>query len=557
MITKEKLVKTINEIFPYSKPFTGQIEAIIEICESFIFENKKHVILDAPTGSGKSVIAWTIMNTLHQLGIIRKGQVITTTKALQTLYTTSFPEMNSLKAKTNYHCPHGQGCYLSPECKMHTKINGCKSKEECPYVLARETWCDRSTFRLTNTSFMLEAGSSLVKDGGRFADFMVIDEAHRLEEMIIEHSKFIFSTHVINEVSMINSYIPSNNLHSAIIRLLNYLGQKSYNSEGHMSIYDEETKNLVKNLSEELVEFSQKILEYCNSLDPRDKEDEKAIEYLNQSLEVINSMYENTILLLEHIELGTRFNIYINTGYLEIKIIDARVSSINSLFSKSDKFLHMSGTICGYEYHISKLGINKDEAKFIKIDNHIPENNRTIRALGNFRIRGNDYNSNQKAIVYVDRILDHYYNQHGFIFCPSYEMCETYYKYSSHQKRLRLPSNTEEAFEILSKDDDSVVISPALIEGIDLKGDMCRFQIIPRIPYLYLGDDIVKIKLQTEPEFYYRTTIMKLVQICGRGIRGVDDYCDTYIFDQTFKSLITRNNEYVPDWFEKAIKWYF
>lgn len=556
MVTEEILKSTIQSNFPYLIPFEGQLETVYEICHAFINEGKQHVILDAPTGSGKSVIAWTVIKTLSELNFIRRSSTITTTKALQNLYTTSFPEMKLLKSKVNYECPFGRGPYMSGECRVHVKVFGCKPREKCPYVQAREEWRFRAKHRNTNTAFMLEACGTLVKENECFTDFMVIDEVHRLEELIINHAHLEFFTRPFADVASVNSALPYQESHVSIIRLLNHLGAKSSSNKQKLVIVDQEIRELAAKVNYEVTETSEQILKYISVLNPEDNEDNRAIEFLSQLLLEISSIH-NSAETLSKLGDGSRLHINISEGYLEVKVIDASVVSEDSLFSKGKKFLHMSGTVCGYNYHLEKLGINPELAKFIQVKNHIPVKNRIIHALGNFRIRSNDYEANKGAIEFVDKIIAHYKGKHGFIFCPSYDMCEVYYNHSKFKDRLVIPETMDEAAALMKEDNDKVLISPALIEGIDLKGDMCRFAVIPRIPYLYLGDDIVNIKWSTEPEFYYRTTIMKLVQVCGRGVRGIDDSCDTYILDSSMKILMERNSEYVPGWFKEAIKWYF
>ena len=75
-----------------------------------------------------------------------------------------------------------------------------------------------------------------------------------------------------------------------------------------------------------------------------------------------------------------------------------------------------------------------------------------------------------------------------------------HHKISNHiienikSKRL-LTHDSNNRDEILNKHIHSkkptVLISPSMEEGVDLKGDKSRFQIICKIPYTYLGDQLI------------------------------------------------------------------
>jgi len=45
-----------------------------------------------------------------------------------------------------------------------------------------------------------------------------------------------------------------------------------------------------------------------------------------------------------------------------------------------------------------------------------------------------------------------------------------------------------------------------------------------------------------------------LIQTTGRGVRGDDDRCDTYILDSNFSDLLKYNSHMIPKYFTDAIK---
>lgn len=99
-------------------------------------------------------------------------------------------------------------------------------------------------------------------------------------------------------------------------------------------------------------------------------------------------------------------------------------------------------------------------------------------------------------------------------------------------------------------------------EGVDLPGDLCRFQIIFKLPYLPFEDSWIhkrKNVYEDGKNWYRYKMITKLIQSYGRGIRFEGDYCKTYILDNRLYEVIyedLENNEIIPKYFINAIENY-
>ena len=92
-------------------------------------------------------------------------------------------------------------------------------------------------------------------------------------------------------------------------------------------------------------------------------------------------------------------------------------------------------------------------------------------------------------------------------------------------------------------------------EGVDLPYDKCRFQIIYKVPFPYLGDKQINLRQKRDKRWYAYKTVMTIMQAYGRGMRAEDDYCTTYVLDKDilmlFKSPLYRS--LIPDFFKEAI----
>ena len=116
--------------------------------------------------------------------------------------------------------------------------------------------------------------------------------------------------------------------------------------------------------------------------------------------------------------------------------------------------------------------------------------------------------------------------------------------------------NREEVLNYFEEDENPLVlVSPSMSEGVDLPYDKCRFQVIYKIPFPYLGDKQVDMRRRRDQKWYAYKTVMTLMQAYGRGMRAEDDSCYTYILDSDV-NMILKSPLYrslIPDFFKEAI----
>jgi len=99
----------------------------------------------------------------------------------------------------------------------------------------------------------------------------------------------------------------------------------------------------------------------------------------------------------------------------------------------------------------------------------------------------------------------------------------------------------------------TVLISPSLHLGVDLKDDLSRFQIIVKVPYPDLTDKRIGKMKERDPKWYTWNTVLRLVQAYGRSIRNDEDSATTYILDSSISYLLKNAHDIVPKWFTEAI----
>lgn len=99
-----------------------------------------------------------------------------------------------------------------------------------------------------------------------------------------------------------------------------------------------------------------------------------------------------------------------------------------------------------------------------------------------------------------------------------------------------------------------VLVASGMAEGVDLVGDLARWQVLTKVPYPSLEDPFVAAKAEADPAWYSRKAVTAVLQAYGRVCRGPKDHGATYMCDSKFRELY-RNCRYMfPNWFQDALR---
>ena len=104
------------------------------------------------------------------------------------------------------------------------------------------------------------------------------------------------------------------------------------------------------------------------------------------------------------------------------------------------------------------------------------------------------------------------------------------------------------------KEGPAVLLTPSGFEGLDLVGDLSRYQIILKAPFGSLGEARMKHILKIYPDIYSILCTMKLVQGAGRSVRGPEDWAKTYFLDTNIQRLWTaKTNEWADEFLPRFV----
>jgi Rad3-related DNA helicase len=78
-------------------------------------------------------------------------------------------------------------------------------------------------------------------------------------------------------------------------------------------------------------------------------------------------------------------------------------------------------------------------------------------------------------------------------------------------------------------------------EGVDLHGELSRFQVVCKVPYPYLGDPLIRKRMNKFSGWYPMQVAKTIVQAVGRSVRSKDDKAVTYILDGDWYNFLRKN----------------
>lgn len=528
-------MKELDALFPYESFNPGQKETIVKII-SALKKGAKHVIVEAPTGVGKSAIAVTVHRFLGLIDNRAMSTIVTGTKALQDQYADEF-KISDLRGRMNYGCNVTKGItYGSTSCKKAVTSGQCKDVYGCPYVSVRDQWVQRSDFRMTNSSFIIRAPAEMLTaqttKGDSSTQLMIIDECHELPHAVIEHSTAKLAKSMIPTAA--KKYGDSfTNLFDDLMEVISSI---QLGSAFNLADVDKSRK---------VQAFYGKIVEVMASVKDRVQSGDISLYALYEELSELCSSISPLVIHASSEWILTELEPKVSCT---IKPVYANQLAPIKVFNKANQFLHISATICGIDDYCESLGINRSEAVFISVDNPIPSEQRSTYLYTNICVNAS---TQPKSIASeIDAIISNRDSkENGIIHTVSFRLAQDIIGASKYKKRMIVSNDRAEIMRLMSIPRGSIIVSPSLETGYDFKGDMARWQIIAKVPYLYIGDMWVKLNMNRSESWYARQAIIRLIQASGRVVRGVSDFGDTYIIDGNATKLIHKWNDIIPEWY--------
>ena len=502
----EPLPAWVKEIRPH------QYQAVLEIKEAFD-EGLEMVVVSAPTGSGK-----TLLGELARRIIGERGLYVCNGLALQDQFVRDF-HAPVLKGRRNYPTVHepdmtaddcfGKLCLLCPD------------RMSCPYEIAKDA-ARKGNPAVLNTAYFLGESNGpglMARDRG----LVVMDEADTIEAELMRWAEFKVTGGAAGRLGM---SIPRKGVHWPTIMtwLADYVGR-----------------------------LKRKI----STLDSR--EDAKEIRKLRSRIEHADIMF----LKAGDEGVAEWVRVYDRSQALILKPIMVDRIASQFLWRHGKRWLLMSATVIGAEQMLADLGWTKPW-RLVEVESTFPVEHRPVYPLPAALMtrKGREAGEWDKAVRALELVLDKHPDERVLVHTVSYELAGLIVaglEEGTHGSRLTTYRGADERTRALARyraAEGGVLVAPSMDRGVDLPGELCRVQVVMKLPHPYLGDAQVNARLrETEGgELWYQLeTIRTLVQMTGRGVRSAEDWATTYVLD---KQLVFKWDDWVrwlPEWWADAV----
>jgi len=524
-------------------PRSSQVRLINEINWA-IKEGYKNIILEAGTGTGKSAIATTLANMYDD------SYILTMTKQLQEQYLDDFGGMLvEIKGRGNYKCNYKGNCDFC--IKAEYKLKRCS---DCEYQIAFKKAVDAENV-ITNYDYLYYAGVASQMLDPR--ELLILDEAHNLERKMLMLSSCELNREYISTKFGIDIFEPI------------MYGTKSINDlKRNPKYWSELCKDLIKECKKRIKKIEGDVDKSVQvTLDEFESNPSKYsnFDYVEkQNLEQDIKTFAEIDLGLAHDELiidlpdkDTILNndMNISAEFKPFSVVD----DTESLLSMGNIRIFLTGTLGSKDKFCEWNNINPDETYYIYEKSPFELENRPIYTdfvgrLSGYRGKRPNW-KNKRAILKIKELLDKHKNEKGVIHTSSNEQAFWIMDQLKGYPFLFVGGEDRNIVlkEFTQSKENLILIGASIKDGVDFKGDLCRFQIIFKIPYPQLNEQ-VKYRRDLDPKWFYYQAVMALMQAYGRGIRDMDDWCVMYIIDSSFKELFDYNRGFFNEYFIEAVQ---
>lgn len=528
-----------KKYFPLDRPRAEQERAIEYILDQLYVKNKDYVTAELGTGVGKSAIAVTLARWVRDnIGDgDNSSYVLTSQKVLQDQYASEFRQYASdLRSSSNFTCVSLPSQTCGDVLRLRRafrnivdvmKLVPCEECEKtvgCPYGIAKQQFKD-AILGITNYSYLL---SETVYAGGlQPREMLILDEAHNIESEVrrwgsIEigeydagHTlKVDFPDDISDDATFImwvaEKYVPALDVHVA--KLL---------SKMRMA-FKKQRYDQVGKISQEYTMFDK---HKCQ---------------VNRYFEELGGPMNDYVLVRDGVP-GKR--------KVTFKPLDVGTQARMLLYTMGRKRVLMSATILDQRTFERSAGIPQETSSFMSIPSPFAASAFGIVYDPIGKMSKAQAKLTERALLEkVKSILQKHPDLKGIIHTANYDTAKMIGKIGD--RRLLVQASADDRDKILNihlnTSVPTLIVSPSMMEGLDLKDDLGRLQIICKVPFPYIGDPVVKIKMERDPQWYAWCTARAIVQSIGRSVRNPNDWTHTYILDECFKDFYRRWHKLFP-----------
>lgn len=552
----------------------------IEFALNAFNQGKKIVIIEAPVGAGKSAIGMTLLD------MVNRGYYLTGTKILQDQLVREFSQVDGqeglieLKGRNAYPCTFYQR--YGPEMvkktiwtqkqldehlqKRHNCGDGfCRSRTGKSAGGADKGKCNKCfTVQGPNGNSRPGGDLEVLPLGMRFSAcpyYEQVYKATRGRKVTMNFSSFLFQTQMTKRFEDPRDIMIIDEGHNIEPQLMDFVSLTI--SDNHLQKHgivlpqlDSAEEYAVFFEDSKLHEALYKVIE-----EAEDAENNFLMDDFSRTLKKYK-------MFLDHLQgEGSQWIHEYESGKdgnkVTLKPVYVHNMAHELLFKFAERVVIMSATILDVDVVCKSLGIDRDQVAAIRLKNRFPKENRPIYLKPVAKMTGGKDGMRQWGPALVDgvnELVTKYQGKRGIIHTQNFAILELLKDNCDAAVRQRFllqkdfGNDKQAMLNTHARRKDSVLVAPAMHEGIDLHGDLSRFQIITKVPYPnFFDNEQLAKRVELDRRYYIWLTALKLVQSYGRSVRSETDFADTYILDEAIYKFIKDARNMLPDWFNEAI----
>lgn len=471
----------------------------------------RFVAQSAPVGFGKSV------NVVMQAVLRGKRTVVlTATKGLQDQYLAEFKSMGLVdqRGRDNYSHPTHTGAYTCESGPCMGGLNCQYKGNGCPYDAAVGAF-NRAQLAVTNYAWWLACAGN---DKIVAPDFLVLDEAHDAPAQLENTLAFVLQDRDIR------AYLPT----APATPADEFFLDSAWASWARLG---------VSMLSPEIAKLRQ--LAQAKRLGSDGAKQLKTFQRLQHHLSMLQTAGPDCLWVYErlHNPGGWMFNPLHPAQFAERFLFRGVANGLLTSGTMTPKTLHTLGlTPDNTDYQDYPSPFDPARAPIYQFTTGVRWDNRTDAADVRY------------MIALMDNVIDQRRDRKGIIHTVSYARQQQIMDVSRHvgmmyanQRRKKgvqdvgahTSAGVVHAFK--GAPPPAVLVSPTVTTGWDFPGPECEYQIICKLPFPDASGRIMRARAVVDPEYAAHLCAVEIQQMCGRGMRGPTDQCETLIMDDHAK----------------------
>ena len=549
----------IREDFPMPSPRKYQSEVLSVIYHALGKDDFDNIVVQAPTGIGKSAIAMTIQNQFQS------AYLLTPSLGLAGQYMNDYGHvMKEVRGRANFPCWIKSGTADGAPC--WTKRGGAcphsKEYDPCPYYEQKFAAAD-ARLTLSNPAYLFR----VIQGDQRFErrDFAIIDEAHQMEDFLLD----LLGTR-ITEADWKRVHGPKWNfpMHYHPADWVDDIRDFGKSAEAHLKRAEDDGDDSATKTYRGLVEKAATVMTLLQ--EP-----------------------ENVIVKLDKNKFGR---------FIDFNPVRVRKYADEMLDTVAKKRIFLSATILDIDTFLHSLGLEDQKTLYVNVtETPFPKECFNIHycPVGSMSYSRREQTL-PKQVKAIQGIMERFPNKRGVILPHSHYIRESLVKgltelgfedrIVTHGSDVKGRQAALDYF-FKSERDDLVLISTYVTEGFDFKGKLAEWLVLCKVPYLPIANNpTIETRLKEDehqwrqkheggPEcpyepptkysngmcgsfacpapckkWYNLQTALTVVQGAGRIIRSPEDKGHIFLLDQSWARFQRMNAGLLPSWFRNNIK---